>query len=180
MAWKIARIVGPILALAVLAIAVQPSEFAIERSIAIDAPADLVFPHIASVRAMDEWSPWIHMDPQMKVTYDGPESGVGARSSWEGPQMGKGHVAVTAVEPPRSVEMKLEMLEPMAATNRALFTLDASGDATRVTWRMEGRNGFAGKAASLLLRMDERIGGEFEKGLAALKTLAEAQTRRNG
>lgn len=180
MAWKIARIVGPILALAVLAIAMQPAEFAVERSVAIGAPADLVYPHIASVRAMDAWSPWTRMDPQLTVAYEGPESGVGARSAWEGPQMGKGRIAVTAVEPPRSVEMKLEMLAPMAGTNRVLFTLDPAGGDTRVTWRMEGRNGFVGKAASLFFGMDEMVGGTFEKGLAALKTLAEAQTRRNG
>ena len=155
-------------------VAAQPSAFVIERSAAIDASPELVYRHIASLRAMDAWSPWVKMDAQMKVTYEGPEAGVGARSSWEGPEMGKGRLTVTAVEPDREVEMKLEMLSPMQATNRIVFTLVPAQEGTRVTWRMEGTNGFVGKAMTLLMGMDEMVGGPFEQGLAALKVLAEA------
>jgi hypothetical protein len=129
---------------------------------------------------MDAWSPWAKMDPQMVTEYSGPESGIGARSAWEGPQMGRGRIAVTAAEPGRAVEMELEMLEPMRATNRILFTLAPADGATRVTWRMEGTNGFVGKAASLVVDMEEMVGGPFEQGLAALREVAEADARRRG
>lgn len=128
---KIALGVGAIVALAAVIIAAQPSAFTIERSVAIEAPASLIYGHIASVRAMDVWSPWSKMDPQLQTIYDGPDSGVGARSSWEGPQMGKGRVTVTAAAPDREVEMKLEMLAPMAATNRVLFTAEAQRRAAK-------------------------------------------------
>jgi len=177
--WKrIALALGALIVALAAVVAMQPSSFAIERSTTIAAPAHLVYPHIASVRAMDEWSPWAKMDPQMKTTYEGPESGVGAGSSWEGPQMGKGRIAVTAVKPDREVEMRLEMLAPMAATNRILFTLAPAGEATTVTWRMEGTNGFAGKAMTLVVGMDEMVGEPFSDGLAALKELAEAEAAR--
>ena len=39
---------------------------------------------------------------------------------------------------------------------------------------MDGRNGFAGKAVSLVVGMDRMVGSEFEQGLAALEALAEA------
>jgi hypothetical protein len=39
---------------------------------------------------------------------------------------------------------------------------------------MDGENNFMGKAASLFMDMDKMIGGDFEKGLAAMKTAAEA------
>jgi hypothetical protein len=74
--------------------------------------------------------------------------------------------------------MRLEMREPMAATNRVRFTLDASGDATRVSWRMEGRNGLLGKAISLVVDMDGMIGGDFERGLESLRLTAEADVAR--
>jgi hypothetical protein len=161
-------------------VAAQPSSFAIERSARIGAPADVVYGHIASLRAMDAWSPWAKMDPQMTTVYDGPGAGVGARSSWEGPEMGKGRITITAVEPGREVEMKLEMLAPMAATNRVLFSLVPVGEGTDVTWRMEGRNGLVGKAFALVADMDEMVGGPFESGLASLKALAEAEAQRPG
>lgn len=159
-------------------VAMQPAEFAVERSVSIDAPADVVYAHIQSLRAMDEWSPFGRMDPTMKIRYEGPESGVGARSSWESPQMGTGSLQIVAVQPDREVEMRLEMREPMAATNRILFTLDPGADATRVTWRMEGRNGLLGKAISLVVGMDGMVGGDFERGLESLRLAAEADVAR--
>ena len=87
-------------------------------------------------------------------------------------------MTITAVKPDREVEIAIEFLAPMAATNRALFTLTPAGAATRVTWRMEGTNGFVAKAIGLVMNMDEMVGGEFEKGLASMKALAEADARK--
>lgn len=115
----------------------------------------------------------------MKSSYQGPGAGVGAITSWDGLQAGKGRMTITAVQPNQAVDIKLEFLAPMQATNRALFTLTPSGDATNVTWRMEGTNGFAGKAFALLMNMDEMVGGDFEHGLASLKTLAEADAAKH-
>jgi hypothetical protein len=43
---------------------------------------------------------------------------------------------------------------------------------------MEGTNNFAAKAASLVMDMDEMVGGRFEKGLADLKVLAESEAQK--
>jgi len=176
---KIALGLGAIVLVLVAVVAMQPSSFAIERSAVVDAPADVVYGHIANLRAMDAWSPWSKMDPQMKIDYEGPEAGVGARSAWEGPEMGRGRITITATKPNREVEMKLEMLAPMQATNRVLFTLAGAGGATDVTWRMEGSNGFVGKALALIVNMDEMVGGSFEQGLASLKLAAEADAEKH-
>jgi len=172
---KIALGLGAIAVVLVAVIAMQPSSFTIERSTSIEAPAGIVYGHIQNLRAMDAWSPWARMDPQMKIAYEGPEAGVGARSSWEGPQMGKGRLTVTAVRPDQEIEMELEMMTPVQATNRILFTLASTGGATHVTWRMDGTNGFVGKALGLFMNMEEMVGGPFESGLASLKRVAEAE-----
>ena len=167
-----------LVAILIAVIAIQPSTFAIERATDIAAPPDVVFAHLDSPRAMDVWSPWVKMDPQQTLTHEGPESGVGAIESWEGPQIGAGRLTITGVSPNEEVEMRLEFTKPMQATNRALFTLIPAGDGTHVTWRMEGTNNFVGKAASLVMNMDETVGGPFERGLADLKTLAEADAKQ--
>ena len=172
--WKrIALGAGALGVAAAAFVATRPEAFVVERSAVIAAPPGVVYDHIASLRAMDAWSPWVRMDAQLKVSYAGPERGVGARSSWQGPEMGEGRLSVTAAEPGREVEMKLEMLSPMEATNRILFTLVPVSDGTRVTWRMEGRNGFVGKALGLFVDVDDMVGGPFEQGLATLKGLVE-------
>ena len=165
--------------LAVLAgiVSLQPSEFAVERAIEIRAPAAAVIGHIENVHAWEAWSPWHRMDPEMKLTYEGPESGPGAAYAWDGPSIGRGRMTVMEVTPER-VETKLEFLAPMAGTNRGVFTLEPAGDdATRLTWRMEGQNGFVAKAFALVMSMDQMIGSEFEHGLATLKELAENEAR---
>lgn len=158
-------------------VAVQPASFVVERSTVVEAPAEVIYGHIQNLRAMDAWSPWARMDPQMKINYEGPSAGVGARSSWEGPQMGKGRLTITAAKPNQEIEMRLEMLAPLEATNRVVFTLAPAGKATDVTWRMEGTNGFVGKALALFMGMGGMVGGPFEQGLASLKTVAESERR---
>ena len=171
---KIALALGAALLILVAVIAMRPATFEVERSALVQAPADVVFAHIQNLRAMDVWSPYAHMDPKMTIRYDGPPAGVGARSSWEGPQMGTGSLTIMGVQPDRSVVMQLEMLEPMHASNRIVFTLVPKGGGTEVSWRMQGENGFAGKAIGLFMDMDEMVGGQFEQGLASLQQVAAA------
>lgn len=166
-----------IVVLLVVVIAVQPAAFVIERSTTIEAPAAVIYPHIVSPRAMNAWSPFALGDPQMKIEYSGPEAGIGAMSAWQSPQMGDGSMTVTEAAPGQQVALRLDFVRPMQATNTARFTLEPAGTGTRVTWRMEGRNGFLGKAFSLVMNMDKVVGGEFEQGLASLKTLAESEAR---
>jgi uncharacterized protein YndB with AHSA1/START domain len=178
MARKILFVLGALVVLLIAVIAMQPATFAIERSTVIAAPPEVVFAHLDSPKALDAWSPWVKMDPEQKLTHEGPESGVGASESWEGAQTGAGRLTITGVKPNQEVELRLEFTKPMTATNRVLYTLTPAGDGTRIAWRMEGTNDFVGKAASLAMDMDEMVGGQFERGLADLKTLAEADAVR--
>jgi hypothetical protein len=41
---------------------------------------------------------------------------------------------------------------------------------------MTGRNNFMGKAFGLIMNFDKMCGGDFEKGLANLKSVTEAVT----
>ena len=44
--------------------------------------------------------------------------------------------------------------------------------------REHGKNNFIGKAFGLILNCDKMIGCQYEKGLAAMKTVAEAEARQ--
>jgi hypothetical protein len=170
---KIALVGAALAAVLIAAVALQPAEFAVERSATIEAPPHLVYGFIENLRAWEAWSPFSKMDPQQRNEYLGPPAGVGAITTWTGPEAGRGRATIVAVTPDREVDLRLEFEEPMEATHRAVFRLAPRGDATTVTWRLEGRNAFLGKAVSLVTDMDAMVGGEFEKGLASMKSLAE-------
>ena len=70
--------------------------------------------------------------------------------------------------------MKLEFFKPFAAINTAEFTFQSNGNQTMVTCNMFGEKKFIAKAMHLFTDMDQMIGDQFEKGLARMKSLAEA------
>jgi hypothetical protein len=86
---------------------------------------------------------------------------------------------MTIVEsrPDELVRIKLEFPKPFAATNTAEFTFKPEGERTAVTWSMYGHNSFVSRAVFLFVNMDQALGGEFEKGLASMKSVAEASAK---
>lgn len=173
------RLLLLVVALGVVAVLVlamrRPDTFRIERTVAIDAPPERIFPLIADLRAFAGWSPFEAKDPAMKRAYSGPASGPGATYDFDGNnQVGKGRVRITGAEPPRRVTMTLDMHSPMEAHNVVEFTLAPSGGTTTVTWSMHGPSPFIGKLLGVFMDMDGMVGRDFEAGLAALKAAAEA------
>jgi Polyketide cyclase / dehydrase and lipid transport len=110
----------------------------------------------------------------MKQTYDGPTSGTGASSSWVGNnKVGEGRMTITESRPNDLVRFKLEFVKPFTATSTAEFTFKPEGSQTVVTWSMSGQNNFIGKAVSLFMDCDKMVGGNFEQGLAGMKSVVE-------
>jgi len=66
------------------------------------------------------------------------------------------------------------MTSPMKADNRVVFTLAPDAGGTKVTWAMDGKSPLFAKVLHLCFSMEKMVGGEFEKGLASLKRLAES------
>jgi uncharacterized protein YndB with AHSA1/START domain len=59
----------------------------------------------------------------------------------------------------------------------AEFTFTPQGDRTAVTWSMSGTQNFMAKAFCMFMSMDKMVGGEFEKGLAQMKSVAESANK---
>ena len=158
-------------------VASQPSHFEITRSVKISAPAKKVFPMVNDFHNWAAWSPWAKMDLAAKNTYEGPESGVGAMFSWVGNnKVGEGKMTIVESRPKDYIQIKLDFLKPMKATNKTEFTFKSeSRKETVVTWTMSGENNFIGKAMSLIMNCEKMVGGEFEKGLASIKSISEAK-----
>jgi hypothetical protein len=156
-------------------VAMRPGEFRVSRKAAISAPAEVVFAQVNDLHNWQGWSPWEKIDPALKRTFEGPPAGTGASYSWVGnKKVGEGRMTVTESRPNELIQMKLEFLRPFKATNTVEFEFQPEGNQTAVTWSMFGKCNFTAKAFHLFMNCDNMIGGDFEKGLAQMKTVAEA------
>jgi len=158
----------------VVVVAMQPSDFRIVRSATMSAPPSTIFAQVNDFHKWQAWSPWAKLDPTMKTTYEGAESGTGAIHTWSGNnQVGEGRMTIMESRPNERIRFKLDFLKPMAATNTAEFTFTPQGKQTLVTWSMSGQNNFIGKAMGLVMNCEKMVGGQFETGLANLKSIVE-------
>ena len=154
--------------------ATLPDHFEVNRSITVNASPEKIFPMIANMKTFNTWNPFAKQDPQMVLTYEGPETGVGAANSWESPQMGAGRLTITGVDDLKTVSMKLDMMGSMEAHNDIVFALTPQTGGTEVSWSMAGPYPLLNRVVGTVLNMDKMIGGTFEQGLRDLKSKAEA------
>jgi hypothetical protein len=166
-------LIGLVAVVAVFAIvvAMQPSEYCVTRSTTVSAPAPDVFAQVNDFHNWDAWSPWAKLDPAAKATFEGPPAGQGAVFAWSGnDKIGEGRMTLTESRPAELVRIKIDFVKPFAGTSTSEFTFKPAGNQTAVTWIMSGQNNFIARAMCLFVS----IGGEFEKGLAQMKSVAEA------
>lgn len=154
--------------------ATKPDTFRVERSILIDAPPEAVYDEIEDFRRWRAWSPYEDRDPNLERSYSGAERGIGAVYGWEGDEnVGSGRMEIRDAVPASEIVIALDFTAPMEASNTALFTMTPEAGATRLTWAMEGPSNLMFKVMSIFLDMDEMIGGDFETGLARMKSNLE-------
>jgi len=168
-----------IIVVLVVIVALQPSDFRVARSTTISAPPPAVFAQVNDFHKWEAWNPWGKIDPAMKQTYEGAPAGPGAIYTWSGNnEVGEGRMTITDSRPSDLIRVKLEFFKPFAATNTAEFAFKPEGNQTLVTWSMFGEKNFMAKAVHLVMNMDKMIGGQFEKGLADMKSAVEAPAKQ--
>ncbi|MGE5193981.1 MAG: SRPBCC family protein [Deltaproteobacteria bacterium] len=156
-------------------VAMQPSDFRVTRSTTIAAPPADVFAQVNDFHNWEAWSPWAKLDPAARNSFEGASAGTGAIFKWSGnDKVGEGKMTLTESRPHELIRIKLEFVRPFADTSTTEFTFKPEGGQTVVTWSMFGRKNFVSKAVCLFMNMDKMLGGDFEKGLAQMKTVAEA------
>lgn len=173
---KVLLALAVLVAVLLIVVATRPDTYHVERSTKIDAPAEIVFEQIGDFKNFQAWSPWAKRDPNMTLTVSTPSTGVGASYAWQGnKEVGKGKMTFTEIQHPTRVREKLEFIEPFASTADTGFDIKPEGSGVTLTWAMDGKNNFMGKAFGLVMDMDKMIGKDFEEGLASIKRLAEAK-----
>ena len=154
----------------------EPRTYTVQRSTTVHAPADRIYEEVVDFHRWTAWSPWEDLDPDLQRTYSGPAQGPGSVYEWSGNRKaGAGRMEIVEALPGSRVAVDLSFVKPFRSRSTTTFTMEPAGEETRVTWTMSGPRTLGLKVMGLFTSMDKLVGGDFEKGLSRLKSVAERQ-----
>src|ERR1043165_6614153 len=152
-----------------------PFTIKVERSITINAPHDVVFGQINTMKNWKSWSYWDSIDPNMKSEYSGPESGVGAKHSWQSEHKDVQHGSLTIItSKPDSIITELAFAD-MPPSIGVWVLKDTTGGVIVTTYMNMDMGFFFNFLPGIM--MDGWLGADFEKSLANLKKVSEAMPK---
>jgi hypothetical protein len=147
--------------------------YSVERSITVNVPSHEVHGLVEDFHKWTLWSPWEDLDPALQRVYSGPDQGVGSHYAWSGNRKaGQGSMEITG-STPEGIDVTVNFLKPIKATNKTRISFEPSGSGTEVRWVMTGEHKGLMGLFGRVLSMDRMIGPDFEKGLARLKAVSE-------
>ncbi len=152
-----------------------PAGWDVSRTITIDAPAERVHAHVSKLSDWPNWTTWNTTKyPSLKYSYEGPESGVGAISTWTEDQMGGGRLEITESDPKKGISYVMQF-EGYDSTMEGSINYISDGEQTAVTWSGNGELGNNPMMRWMGLMFNSQIGKDYDTGLENLKTLVESE-----
>lgn len=153
--------------------AFRPPRFTIRRGITINGPHEKVFALVNDLHRWTEWSENQREESPVLRRYSGAPAGKGAVYEWDGKgSAGKGRIEIVESSA-NEIRLQADWQKPFAARNINVFMFEPKGNATQVTWELDGENVFALKVMTIFVSVDRLMGSHFERGLAGLKDAAE-------
>jgi hypothetical protein len=153
-----------------------PAHVTVARSVVTNAPESAVFPYLANLHHFHDWSPWTTRDPQLQLTYSGPESGKGARVDWVSQvrSIGTGSMEITNADPNKTIELAVNFNGVEGTSN---FDISPSGSGSKVTWSFGYDSGSSPVKRWKALALDGFVGAEYRAGLDKLKAKIDEDRR---
>lgn len=153
-----------------------PTDVVFTRSVTIESSPKFVWNNVNTLEAMDRWSPWNELDPEMTKTFKGEPGSIGSVSRWEGnDDVGTGEQEIKEVVEGVKVTTELRFIKPFEATNKAFVMLEKADGKVKVTWQLQAHSDYPMNVINLFMDMEKMIGSDFEKGLGYLKNIVEAE-----
>jgi hypothetical protein len=152
-----------------------PDAWQVSRSKTIAAPADAVYAQVATLKNWPVWSPWtVEKDPTLVYSYEGPETGVGAKQLWISKKMGTGRIEIKEADPTKGVSYELFIdMGNMQSTIKASIAFAPVAAGTNVTWTDNGNSEGSLVKRWMSLMITSMLGGELAEALEGLKKASE-------
>jgi len=149
-----------------------PKEFKVEESVLIKAPVEKIFTMINNTKEWEKWSPFIQNGQSMKISYEGPEAGVGAIIKWEDEQE-NGKLIFKEVVPNGLISGELSFENNLKSTMNWYF--ENSNEGTLLVWNIIAKDLTYPFQRWLSLFASKMIRPDLQKGLSNIKDLYENQ-----
>ena len=173
---RIAIALGLLVGIVALIGSLLPRDYAFESRVEVAAPPEDVFPWLNNLDQWQNWSMWRRDRIEGLSVQTGPKKeGVGAVQTWSEPR-GRGKLWITASEPDRRVEYKLDFEN--FPTMDSTIQLVPSGQGTTVIWTSRGKlpsGPFYGYFGSIF---GDGMKYEYDQALQELKKQIESIERR--
>ena len=155
---------------------VMPTQWRVERTVVVAAPAAVVFPLINDLQRWPDWTEWDGAeDPSLQRRFgDGPTAGIGAAMSWTGDEVGEGRLTISESVPDRRIGYDLRLAHDGLLSEGAIVLAPAQGG-VRVTWSTGGELGWSPLVRLMGPWIEHAVGSDFDHGLAGLKRVAEGR-----
>jgi hypothetical protein len=168
-------ILAGLIVLILLLAAIVGRAYRYEQSILIRASQDKVWNNMSTLHAINQWNPWMGIDPSMKVQYMGTDGKPGAGFSWDSPvkNVGAGAQTILRVKDRSELATRVDFERPFKSTGLGDFQMLPEGDAVRVSWSIRCKLPYPMNIIKLFGVMQKNMNKDFSKGLTQLKTLCE-------
>jgi hypothetical protein len=153
-----------------------PAHVTVSRNVVINAPESAVFPYLNNLHQFSDWSPWRARDPQLQVSFSGPESGQGAQIQWTSnlPSVGTGAMQISQADPNRHIDLGVNF---NGLEGTSSYDVTPSGSGSKVTWNFGYDSGSSPFRRWKALMLDGFVGAEYRTGLDRLKAKIEEERR---
>ena len=172
----LAIIIVVVIAGIAMAAYVSPTDFKVERSVAINKPKADVFNYVKYLKNQNEWGPWFKKDPNMTLGSRGTDGTVGYVSTWDSKndEVGAGEQEIKRIVEGERLDSELRFSRPFESKSDAYIITEAVGDnQTNVKWGFSGSMPRPLNLMMVMMDMDQAVGKDFEEGLQSLKTILE-------
>jgi hypothetical protein len=151
----------------------MPSKYSVVATREINASASKVHDILVNMGRVEEWNPYVEMDPQIKSSFSDQKIGVGSSYKYESKRVGNGYLEMTSVEKD-VITLRIEFHNKGkvdVGQTRYMISPGSTPDSVTVTWEMTGEH--AGFRKLLWPIMNSVLGKAFDRGLEKLAGLVE-------
>ncbi|MFI5132692.1 MAG: SRPBCC family protein [Chitinophagales bacterium] len=158
--------------LLLLAAAILPKSYNIEKTAIIKKPVAEVMNRIGDLNFYSQWNPWQQSDPTTKSTVSGSPKTPGHKYAWEGKKVGAGSLAIRDIDN-KHIHFDLEFLKPWKSKAKDNWLFEEWGNAEcKVTWQNSGNLPYPmGRLMGPIIT--KNLNQQFVTGLNNLKKMCE-------
>lgn len=149
------------------------SKYSVIATREVKSTAGKVHDLILNVGRVEEWNPYVEMDPQIKSSFSDQKIGEGAWYKYESSKVGNGRLELVA-STPTVITFKLEFFQKKStdlASTRYMISPGSADGTVTVTWEMSGEH--KGIQKLMWPIMNSVLTKAFNRGLEKLAALVE-------